>query len=129
LLLARLESRVWDLPETEVLPHLRRMTELGDEGVAAVARMLASDDETVAEAAQVVLSEQLDHWRTLPIEKSAPHALRLAQVLAKCEPPSSPAGRNAITDFGMQLVLWPAADRTQAEELVAHCERIFTSSR
>jgi hypothetical protein len=124
-LVRRLESRIFELPGPEVVPHLRRMTELGHDGVAAVARLLASENPEIAEAAEVVLSEEIDRWRRLPIEESAPRAIRLASVLADLEIPSFPGSRRYTTDLGMRLLLWPAADAAQAEELVAHCERIL----
>jgi hypothetical protein len=125
LVLRNVEGGLSKLPDTEILPQMRRMAELGDEGIAAVAGMLASDDELVAEAAQVVLSEQLDRWRSWPVEESAPRAIQLARVLASVDPPPSSTAQRSVRDLGMQLLLFPAADRSQAEELVTHCERIL----
>jgi hypothetical protein len=128
LLLRKLQSRVPEPGEPELLPHLRRMADLGDEGVAAVASLLGSDDEAIAEAAYVVLGEQLDRWEDLPKAESAPRAIRLAKVLANSGKPPSRATRRFTAELGMRLLLWPAEDAFQAGELVTHCEQILARS-
>jgi hypothetical protein len=128
LLLRKLQSRIPALSEPELLPHLRRMADLGDEGVAAVARLLGSEDEAAAEAAYLVLSEHLDRWRDLPRAASASRAIHLASVLANSSATTSPATRRYTAELGMRLLLWPAEDGLQASQLVSHCEQILAAA-
>jgi hypothetical protein len=125
VLLRDLERRAAALPVAELPHRLRQMAERGDEGVATVARLLADEDEAVVEAAQVVLSDELDRWRRLPREESAPKAMHLARVLAELPPLDSSRARAAGEELAMRLMLWPAADASQAGQLTRHCERIL----
>ncbi|MBW3599190.1 MAG: hypothetical protein KY475_18205 [Planctomycetes bacterium] len=119
----RIESRIGALPETEVLIHVRRMTSLGDEGVTATVKLLASDRAVEAEAAEVALNEQLDAWRLLPRDDSLPRALHLAEELAALTPELSPRRRRFAAELATQLLLWPVTDTDDAEKLLTHCEQ------
>jgi hypothetical protein len=127
-LLRRLEAGLALLPETEVLPQARQMAELGEAGTAAVVRLLGSPRDCELEAAQVVLAEQLNQWRLLPVTESAPRAIALARDIAAQRDKLTDEGRRFAGEVATQLLLWPASDASQAEELLTHCERILSAA-
>jgi hypothetical protein len=92
-----------------------------------VARRLGSDDAAVSDAAYAVLTEQLDRWRLLPNRDSGSRAIHLATVIAESGPPGSVGADRRRTELGMQLLLWPAAEASQAHELASICERILAT--
>jgi hypothetical protein len=122
-----LEAGISNLPETEVLPQVRRLVELGDEGMAASVRLLGSRRECAAQAAEIALLEQLERWRRLPVEESTPRAIQLASQLAALESQVSVRRRRFLQDLTAQLSLWPTCDAGQANELLAICEKVLAA--
>jgi hypothetical protein len=127
-LVRRLEASIATLPETEVLPQVRRLAALGDDGTAAVVRLLGSGRECEAQAAEIALTEQLDHWPRLPVEQAAPRVIHLARQLAALESQISARRPRFLRDLTTQLSLWPTCDAGQANELLAVCEKILATS-
>jgi hypothetical protein len=122
LLARRLEASVSSLPETEVLPQARRLAELGDEGSAALVRLLGSRREGEVQAAEIALAELLDRWRRLPVEESAPRAIQLARELAANRRRASFLDRRPVRELAAQLAIWPTSNAAQAAELLTLCE-------
>jgi hypothetical protein len=119
----RLASQIPHASEAEVLTYVRRMTALGEEGIAATVRLLASERDCEAESAEAALREQVDRWRLLPRAESQPRVLHLAKVLSSQAASLPPRRRRYAADLATRLLLWPAADAAGAEELLTHCER------
>ncbi len=117
-----LEGELSTLGDDELLPQMRRIVELGDEGVVTVVQRLASKRESEAEAAQLALAEAVDRWRLMPRAESAPRVIGLARALGESTEPLPPSSRRFLGDLAGQLLLWPVEDSSQAEELVEWCE-------
>lgn len=117
-----------ELPETALLPQMRRIVQTGDEGLRVAVECLGSEREAVAEAAQVAIAEEVDGWRLVPMEKSAPRVMNLARTLASRQEPLPTSSRRFLGDLATQLLLWPARDASQAGELVGWCEIILSQA-
>jgi hypothetical protein len=122
------ERQVVALPDTEVLPQMRKISRLNDEGMACIVRLLANPREAVADSAQVALAEQLQRWRMSPVEISSPKALHLAKQLSQHLDKLSPRRRRFAADVCTQLLLWPATNAAQAEHLLTHCEAVLLNA-
>ena len=117
------------LPDELLLPRLRQIASLGDDGVAILVETLGSERESVAAAARTTLEDQMIRWQMLRSQQSSPKVAELARRLAQQVGQFGPAGRRFAADLATRILAWPvdrqAIDSTR---LVADCEAVLRMS-
>lgn len=116
--LRSMQRRVSQLPETEVLPQVRRIAGMGGEGAAAAAHLLSSVRVCESEAAQAALAEELERWRLLPPRESTPRVIVLARAVAADRDRLGAQNPRYMADLATQFLLWPADNAAQSNELL-----------
>jgi hypothetical protein len=97
--------------------------DLGDPGLAVLARALGNEREAVARSAERILIEQLAQWRSLPASRSSPKVARLVEHLASNVGHYGPRSRAAASDLAANVLVWPVDRRAvDVARLLEQCE-------
>jgi hypothetical protein len=120
------QAVIASLPEGQAAEMVRRLPEIGDEGLEVLAFALADKRQEVTAAARSALIALLTDWQDLPIDERSLQAERLASALADQAPKLSPDAL-VIAQYAARLLLsWPAnGRRIDAAALIANCESIL----
>jgi hypothetical protein len=117
------------LPEAEVPLRMQQLVELGEPGMAVLAEALGSTQTTVARAAETALLEQLDRWKTMPVDVSSPKVAHLIRQLAIRSLQYGPRARAAAAGLATRALDWQnggsSVDRAQ---LISDCAAILRAA-
>jgi len=125
-LAARWRNSISTLPDTEVLPTLRKLAELGDDQIDFLVSQLGSDQERIVAPAWQVIDEQMTRWRMLKSEDSSRKVAKLASSLARHVPNFLVESKPLASDLAAKILAWPT-DRKAVDmsRLIADCDLIL----
>lgn len=127
-LAGRLGHHLQSVPDEYVEVELQQLAQLDGIGLLAVVDSLASPRRSVAQAAGVVLEQQLDRWRGLPREQSSRAVGELAHQLARRVHRWPTAARGPARDLALRILDWPVDGRVvDRAALIANCQQVLSA--
>jgi len=127
-LVGHIQAELATLPDDEVETSVRRLAELGDAGLSALAASLASDRAAVRQAAHHVLLEEVDRWELLSEGAIASRLEALAHVLAENAPRMDAENRRLAADLALRLLVWPHEADSRPSPWLADCEAVLATA-
>ena len=126
LVARRWQYEIANLPDGQVLPQLRQIAQLGQAGVDVIVEEMGNRRDSVSRDARRVISETLQQWQLLSIDKSTRNVVRLAMSLSESIDQFEEPSRDFSSEIALRILFWPAeSNGVQRMELVEHCERIL----
>lgn len=125
-LAAHWKSAIPTLPDSQVLPTLRQLADLGDDQIDYLVSQLGSDEERIARDAWQVLDERMTRWQLLKTKESSPKVAMLASSLARRVSTFRGESKRFASDLAAKALVWPTnRQEVDTTRLIADCDTIL----
>lgn len=125
---ARLGEQLEQLPDDELVVHVRRLTRLGDHALPLLCAALSSPRAAVADAADHALCEELARWELLAPRLAGRKLAMLSELLAQQSAGAGHVSPRRLADLAARLLAWPKPGLREMPQIAAHCQRVLESA-